>query len=442
MAELADTGYTTLAYADAPAEIQRVARLVLDQRRRWLAWVRSWPPEAERSPYWGAIDWDAQLADLEGKIARGEDFTIEYMAPGGREVGPGVIMVLGEQSEEVMTIVPARYASPASPLPGDYYHFLLTQTGDSNEAAVATIERLSKEWLDLRDRRQWDESDWVEPADPRLQQVVPIPFTSTEHADYAVLVDLQQVIAKRTGLSIISDFFTGAWVRTYPHQRALAGPLWRDLYVLGQAGEFDQAGQFEWKLVGDCLVFHRKHWYVLAQRELPESFIERWRAKLEDQERFTLDDIVQLAVELEGRPTPALRYGLTIPDDLLEAGADAASGPYRGMLLLYHALTPEERAAARTPEGLPLSQLPSRKQREITDYVLPPGVPRATLQTPFAEFVAGTVFFLNAGSREEAGAPPTQYEFRLTYPSEPMLSMGDWTFGVRVAPDLSARSRE
>jgi len=154
--------------------------------------------------------------------------------------------------------------------------------------------------------------------------------------------------------------------------------------------------------------------------------------------------IVQLAFELEHRPWPRLRGvgRFAIPRDLLDAGADAVSGPYRGMLLLYHALTPEERAAARTPDGLPLSRLRPDKRHVITDYVLPPGLPRASLQTPVPDFVAATVFFLDAGPGEDTDASSTQYELRLTYPSDPMLSMGHAALTVQVAPNVSPRNHE
>jgi hypothetical protein len=432
MAELREAGHTTLNYADAPPEVQRAARLVLDQHRRWLEWVRSWPPEAERPPYWDEIDdWDARLADLEAQFESGEDLPIIYAHFGGREVGFGPIIFVGEESA---VLLPARYTR--SFIPGNYYHFLLAETGDDDKAAIATVEHLSKEWRELRDRRQWSEDDWVEPSDPRLHQQVSAPTTFVEGwGDRTDLSDLQQLIAERTGLSIISDYFTRGPIGLYPGQRPLGGPLWRDLYVLGQAG------RFEWDLVGDCLVFHREDWYRLAHSELPESFIEKYRSKLEDQERFTLDDMAQLAFELEHRPHPPQpRFRgigrFAIPRDLLDAGADAVSGPYRGMLLLYHALTPEERSAARTPDGLPLSQLPPSKQRAVADHVLPLGVPRASLQTSVPDFVAGTVFLVKASPADGNDGPPSQYELKLRYPPDPSLSDGDFTLTVRVAPPL------
>jgi hypothetical protein len=325
-------------------------------------------------------------------------------------------------------MIPARYTRMS--FHRNPYEWLLVETGDTVEEARRAVERSRQEWFRLRDERQWDESGWVEPSDPRLHRLIKIPVEGdrNEGSEYVSILDLQRLIEAETGLSIVSDYFTGAGAGLYPGQQPLGESLWRDLYILGKTGHF------EWRLVGDGLVFHHTNWAWLAQRELPESSIRRWRAKLEDQERFTLDDIVQFAVELERRPRPRIRGvgRFAIPRDLLDAGVDAASGPFRGMLLLYRALTPDERAAARTPAGLPLSQLPPDKQRQITDYVLPPGVPRAGLQTPVPEFVAGTVFLVEAGSEEDTEAAPTQYEFRLKHPGDPILSEGEWTLTVRT----------
>jgi hypothetical protein len=322
-------------------------------------------------------------------------------------------------------LVPGRYPG-YEPV---FEEFLLLQTGSTQEEASEILEDLESEGEALAEARSSGEAECPEPTDLRLRQDVGAIEWDAESPDLYTYSGLQEHVAAATGLSVVSDYFTGDKIGVHRKEHPLEGPIWRDLCYLGESGSF------EWKLAGDCLVFHRDDWYDLAQSELPESFIQRWRTKLEDQGRFTLDDIVQLAVELEDRSTSPDRIDLAIPYDLLKAGGHAASGPLRGMLLLYHALALEERAAASSPEGLRLSQLSPRRLREITDHVLPAGVSRASLQTPTAEIVAATVFFMNVGSGEEEDPHSTQYEFRLRYPDDSGLARPRFqrTLTVRLA---------
>jgi hypothetical protein len=388
---------------------------MLEQVRQHVAWIGEWPPERERPRGFGDEDWDAYLDETEQMLrsAAGGSITV---ADEGTEHG-GILLSMGDL---VGIVIPAQYVVVVQP--GGYEHFLFARTGEDWAVALEAVEELARRLDVLVDARDRDDHSEVDgPDDLHLQGRISLRTA----AQGMTLLEVQRAIASQTDMSIISDFFTartGAFGEDFPSDT----PLSR---ILNHLAEWN----VEWETAGDCIVFHHTHWHSLAQREIPESLIERWRGKLSEQGRFTLEDVVNIAVEIENRPTPPRPHRFSMPEDLLEAGAGAAAGPARGMLLLYHALTPEERAAAGTPEGLRLSDLPPPKQREIADYVLTPGVPRRILGMPVSEFVAGTVFFIEAEPGDGRPVGASHCQFRLQPPRRLGLSAARWPLTVRVS---------
>jgi hypothetical protein len=413
MSEFVREGQLEFRYDDAPTQIRRIAGLMLDLFRRYIAWVESWPPEQERPAELGGEDSGAYVEEMELTLSTSPDAVMTLSDDGIEEEGIWLCT-----DEWCCPVIPAQYVREVEP--GDYEHFLLDQEGDDLAGALEAVEELSRKLEAAVEARDRDDRLGVEePDDMRLHRPISLPQTGR-----MTLHHIQEVIASQTGMSIISDFFTDTRVLSRGDLPPDI-PLWRLLALLSRR-------DVGWEVAGDCIVFHHTHWYRLAQREISESVLERWRERLSKQGRFALEDIVQLAVELDDCPAPPLPGRFAIPHDLLEAGAGAASERSRGMLLLYRALAPEERAAASSPEGLRLSQLPPRKQREVTDCVLPPSVPRAVLETPVSEFVAATTFFIKVDPGEEGDVAYSQYEFRLKHPRVPGISKGVQTLRVRI----------
>ncbi len=233
LSELAESGHVERAYSELPPTLREAVCCSFELQRSYLLWLESQPQE-ERPPFWGGrAQLEQQVQQLADQIATGPgpDLEVHIRDFGGRQVSWGAILSvdLGDLGVGTM-MIPARYTRMS--FPGSPYEWLLVETGDTIEEARRAVERSRQGWFRLWNERQSRESDWVEPSDPRLHRRIEIPVEGdrSEGYEYVSILDLQRLIAAETGLSIVSDYFTGAGAGLYPGQQAarrvtLAGPL-------------------------------------------------------------------------------------------------------------------------------------------------------------------------------------------------------------------------
>ena len=128
------------------------------------------------------------------------------------------------------------------------------------------------------------------------------------------------------------------------------------MYLLGEKWFWT----YEWSDSTQCLTMHDREWFRASYRELPESLIEKLRATLKQQGRFTFQDIVGATVELNRRqPLPPGLQDLEIsnvPTDLGDAGLFVTYLRSRE-ILLYASLTPKQLAKATSEEGLAYGEM-------------------------------------------------------------------------------------
>jgi hypothetical protein len=236
---------------------------------------------------------------------------------------------------------------------------LLMATGKlDRDTAFQMVRERDKEGFRAGDAKREERRlrEWIEPTDPVLLQTIVIGDAKFD--DFA---QLQAFIANETGISIVSDSFT---LRApYLSDEVRQGmPLWRLLYLIGEDG-FRNEDVYLWQKRGDCLVLHRADWYSRARAEVPESIIADYRDRLARQGELTVDDLAELAVLLESRDLPASNF----PRDLQLAGIHVGMRHGFPALLLYASLSPEQRDAIGTPEGLPFSHMTIAQRRIVLD---------------------------------------------------------------------------
>jgi len=394
MAQFANAGRLQYRHDEAPPQIESIARLLLEQLRHMLSWVESWPAEEQRPPGFEDRDWGAYIEQEALKIEHSPD-TLITLSDEGVELG-GILLIAADWCG---MIIPAQYVWEVDR--GVYEHFLLAQTGDDSARALDALKKSRRKLEALAESHDRDDSQWIEPSDPRLQY----PICWTQHGDTVSLLDFQQAVAAQTGMSIVSDSFGSRWAILRDDLRE-STPLWRLLALLSKRA-------IESKAVGDCLVFHHKSWYRLSQEQAATAeLVEDFRQRLQEQGHFTLEDVVEFAVEVESRLIFHVCGGESIPSDLIKAGVFSDDYPRRP-LLFYHALTPEEKAMARSPDGLSFANLwESGRARLTNDLILLRGEGDRAWREKSLRSVR---FFLTESTGEENGSAYTAYDFRFVF---------------------------
>lgn len=243
----------------------------------------------------------------------------------------------------------------------------------AEDEADAQSRRALQNWVETgwHLERQREEiasrARWQEYSAPALQRVLGLPSRES-----ISLADLEQMAAHTTGMSVVSDYFTGDAIRirggdldareVQVDPLLLNQPTWRLLNILGERSRL-----YDWRATGAVLVFHHSDWARLSPRELPESWVELCKAKLHSGRPFTLDDLAELAAALGSRPMPP--GGFTVPPDIGPLAARAALPSDNWFLVFYASLSAEQKELARNPSGLPLNRMSSRQRALVLQAI-------------------------------------------------------------------------
>jgi hypothetical protein len=344
-------------------------------------------------------DLDNKPADFEAEMRAAWAQVKEELAAatftfrdGRAEMGGGVVLSVqgAGPGEQEFVVVPPRYpnANSASPLLP-----LLIVSGAASPAAAQTT------LMDWARKGQEAGADEAEGGSGEARQpATPFPMPGEGPV---VLTEFQQSVAEKTGLTIISDYFTRDFVlptKTAPAPR----PLWQVLDLLGRS---TPAG-FQWRKAGVCLVFHRTLWPVWAAREVPESLLLSYREKLATQGHLTLAEACALYAQLSG-PPPYRERAVELPDDLKQALGGLSPDDWWAPVL-YTALSPEQAKALRGSKGVALANLRPAARKEVLDLLT---LLHRRGVTP--DQLASATCRLEEHKGQEEGRPFTQYDFQL-----------------------------
>jgi len=355
-----DTGGLELEYAKAPERLQQVAKQIAE----WFVYRMAGESLSEE-----VRNWQDHLSHA----------TISF-ADHGVDHGWGVWLSLNLPGQGYPRIhdvaLQPRYCNLDEG--GICYTRLLIATGAAanEEAAFEMVKQRDLEGfrVDAAKREERHAREWVEPTDPDLLQTIVIG-----EEQFSEFAQIQHFIAQKTGLSIISDYFT-LRAPYLPEDIRKGVPVWRLLYLLGEH-QF-RGDVYLWEKLGNCLVFHRADWYGLVKAEAPESLILSYREKLRDQGFFTVEDLAELAVVLKSRGLSASNF----PRDLQRAGIHVGFRADWWALLLYASLSPDQLEKVRTAEGLPFANMTIAQRQQVIDKALGPPKPLAKEQAYQASF--------------------------------------------------------
>jgi beta-lactamase regulating signal transducer with metallopeptidase domain len=342
MNEFLESGVAAMPYPSAPEHFRTfVDRMLQDARQEWA----------------GKPGLSAKILDtVQGDLAHA---TIQYEDDGSGGSWFRVFAFEKSGSRDSWGAWPALWSQfPRFPPPDIWYRPLLLGSGTADEKAADALEQQWEQKSEAEHTRQRDEKrarEWIEPRNPALHKVVKLPSEGP-----IAPIEVQRLIARETGLSLVSDYFTERKPYPVPDEARESMPAWRLLYLLGEHWFWT----YTWNDLGDCLVFHDRCWYRKPP-EVPESLAEHYREKLARQGRFTLDDVVAAAVALANRPG----FGSADPSqwpqwpyDIARRGMDPSPRP---ALLLYATLSPEQQAALRAGKDLPYAEMTPVQQQLV-----------------------------------------------------------------------------
>jgi hypothetical protein len=139
------------------------------------------------------------------------------------------------------------------------------------------------------------------------------------------------------------------------------------------------------------------------------------------QGRFTLDDVIEFASDIEGHPASSRRGGTAIPHDLNKAGLGQGRGyGVTSPLLFYDSLTPAEQVQARSPAGVGLAALFAKGRRDLLRYVPVGG--RNLDDSIRRDLARRARFSLTTSAGEAEGVAYTEYVFTFTFPEDADVS--------------------
>jgi hypothetical protein len=393
---LLNAGEAEITFGEATAWLQEVARTDL---------------RLNRTAEWQANDGAELSPGLAEKLLSSVRFAFRFHVT-------GVHLVLrhsGEQGSHGSSVVIAVPAASFAPGHEQQAERLLIRTGTPEEEAREIVRRLTEQWQE-GPPAGGEQEPVVSPGSYLMETM------RLDCAERLDLAEVQRIIARKIGMSIISDYFTMRPCEM--REEARHGlPAWQLLEQICASADY------EWHRVGHCLVFNHARWYEMTREEVPESLLAPYRGTLEAGQDLSPRELVAIGRGLQGIPYRE-RHPATQEDrqayELLDPFARWALG-------FCDAVTEGQASALFSQEGLPYGEMREDQQAQLLAQIRAWAVAREAEQEP--EMLT---LQMRALSRDREGALEgsvritasfrkkacggTTVRFRLPYP--PALCLG------------------
>jgi len=188
-------------------------------------------------------------------------------------------------------------------------------------------------------------------------------------------------------------------VSDYHTRRPQGLPEIQGLTVADALEKVGEAFGSDWRLISDTIVFRNPQWPLDDPKEVPNRLLQRWDKLLKERGWMTLDEVAEV-----GALTDDQLGSLLI--DRPEMRVVLQAWPF---VRFYAGLSPGQRRAARSPEGLDLTQM---RVADLRPLIEPTGnrlgLPDAFLWTRLGRYVTGRFW-----AREEVHAGRLNMRFRV-----------------------------
>ncbi|MCE5324407.1 hypothetical protein LLG46_13990 [bacterium] len=179
------------------------------------------------------------------------------------------------------------------------------------------------------------------------------------------LVDLEAAVAKASGFAVVSD----SYKITYGYA-AVSDSETELKDVLTTIGD---GYRYNWDKHGDIIEFRSKEWFKKRTTQIPDEWIETWRADLKKLGYMPLEDGAQIAA----LTTPQIEENIHTDSDLSQSGLFRDGSRDIWLLRLYASLTTTQRKDVFSDMGLntfALTQDQWQLMRRIYDINFDPNV--------------------------------------------------------------------
>lgn len=190
--------------------------------------------------------------------------------------------------------------------------------------------------------------------DPALAKKIKIEPEDTQ------LASIQTALADASGFAVVTDccdFKTdlSPWFRPSPDEDAICT-------IVDKLGT---ATHSNWDRRKGVIEFRDRHWFQKRSAQIPDAMLEKWQRAYQTTGTLEIDQLAEMSQLTQEQ----IDANIVRDDVLSQGGVDSALMHYDDILSFYACLTPAQRSAVFSFDGLGLADLAKSQRQEAEDLI-------------------------------------------------------------------------
>ncbi len=173
------------------------------------------------------------------------------------------------------------------------------------------------------------------PDEPALYDMIRV------EADGKKLIDYEEALAEASGFAVVSDSFNVC--------PGFADIGKQEIELREVLTKLSDGYRYGWEKHGAIIEFRSKDWFMKRTTQIPDEWIDQWRASFKASDYLSIDDLAQMSILTNAQIEENLKsdavFGLT---SIFDWGFHGQ----RPILKLYSSLSPSQRRALFSKSGL------------------------------------------------------------------------------------------